>query len=230
MSTLEKRLEMLEQKLRIYQIVFFILVLPAGFLLITAFNKKKTAPDLIQAKEFQVVDDNGKVYASMKQHDNYCDFKIYNEGGTQIIRLTESSNGYGAVMTSSKNGTPAVNIMGVSGNVGGSVNVFNQYGKVIDEFGATTKGTGYLGIYSSNGNEMFKVTNTKENDGGWLGLYNAANKNMIVLSNTNDNDGVVSVYNRAGNRICVLGGNDSGDGVLNVLNNAGLNMNGVWPK
>jgi hypothetical protein len=230
MPTLEARLGNLERKLRFYQIGLTVIILTGVLLVITAFNKKTPVTDLIQAKEFQVVDDYGKVYASMKQHDGYCDFKIYNGQGTQIIRLTESSNGYGAVMTSDKSGTAAVNIMGVSGMEGGSINVFNKYGKTIDEIGVTNKNTGYLGLYNSNGNDLFKVTYTEENNGGWLGLYNATNKNMITLSNTNDNDGVISVYNRANNRVCVLGGDNSGNGVLNVLNSAGLNMNGVWPK
>ncbi len=230
MSTLENRLEKLERRLRFYQIGITAIILTGVLLVVTAFNKKNPVPDLVQAKEFQVVDDNGKVYASMKQHDGYCDFKIYNGQGSQIIRLTESTNGYGAVMTSDKYGTSAVNIMGVTGNEGGSINVFNKSGKIIDEIGVTNTSTGYLGVYNSSGSDLFKVTYTAENNGGWLGLYNANNKEMITLSNTNVNDGVVSVYNHSNNRICVLGGDVSGNGVLNVLNSAGLNMNGVWPK
>src|SRR5438045_9073347 len=102
MSILENMFSKLERKVRIYQLSFLSIFLVSGFFIVSGFNRKYKAPDVLQAKEFQVVDDNGRVYASLKQHDQYCDFKLYNSQGYQIIRLTEITNAYGAMITFDK--------------------------------------------------------------------------------------------------------------------------------
>ena len=85
MSTIETRLLKLERKLRFYQLGITVILIGAGFFVVTAFNNRNAAPDLIQAKEFQVVDANGKVLISLKKDNSAGNIKMYTQTGSNIV-------------------------------------------------------------------------------------------------------------------------------------------------
>jgi hypothetical protein len=204
MLTLEKRLEKLEKKLRIYQFAFMAIILAGGFLVITAFNKKVPVPDLIQAKEFQVVDDQGKTFISLKKDYDAGSIKVYNTEGTALIDLY-STAGTGAILTKT------------------------QTGKFACYIGAYNTGAAYIKIYNINEKAVDEIGSTS-NDYGYVGVNNTNEDNILSITTTSYGDGIVSVYNRYKNRICVLGPDNYGNGLLNILNSSGQNMNGIWPK
>lgn len=204
MSNLEQRLEKLEKKLRIYQFAFIAIILVSGFFIVSAFNKKAPVPDLIQAKEFQVVDDQGNTFVSLKKDYDAGTILVYNSSGIPLIDMY-STAGTGAVLTKTQNGKYAC-YMGAYNTGAGQIKVYNIDEKAADEIGSTTNNYGYVGVNNTN------------------------QDNILSITTTSNGDGIVSVYNRYKNRICVLGPDDYGNGVLNVLNSSGQNMNGVWPK
>jgi hypothetical protein len=206
MSTLESRFAKLERKVRIYQLSFLSIILLTGFFMISGFNNKYKAPDVLQAREFQVVDENGKVYASLKQHDQYCDFKLYNSLGYQIIRLTESTNGYGAIITFDKTENLACKMTGTTGGLGGSITAYN-----------------------SKGNEVASMTNTTSGAGS-VSVNNPGGDIVGQMSASLTEQGNISLYNKSKVRTCILGSDADGNGTLNVFNRLGQNQNGVWPK
>lgn len=252
MSTLEKRLEKMEKQLRFYRWMFTFLFISAGFLVFTAFNSKQTVPALLKAKEFQVVDDYGRVLVSMKKDYDAGNIRINNTKGGNIINMLKSDAGTGTILTKTENGTFAVRLVGYDDGKGGKVEVYSQQGKVVTTLGSTDRSTGYIGVKNSNDKDMFEVTYGDTYYGGWAGVFdysgnnvarmnagekggqlrvfNSDSKEMVVLGITSGGDGVVSVYNNLNNRICVLGPDASSNGLLNVLNKYGSNMNGVWPK
>ncbi|MBS1931762.1 MAG: hypothetical protein JST72_11790 [Bacteroidetes bacterium] len=207
MSNLEQRMEKLEKKLRLYQIAFISILLAGGFLVVSGFNKKNQVPDLIQAKAFQVVDDQGRALVSLKKdnNNNAGNIRLYDQNGTTLLDIYQNDAGAGALLLKSKNSKNTCYI-GSYNNGSGQIKVYNSNEKAVDEIGSTTSDNGYFGVNNFEGNNILSVTSSK----------NA--------------DGIVSVFNRNKNRICVLGPDDNGNGVLNVLNSSGQNMNGVWPK
>ncbi|MCC7401181.1 MAG: hypothetical protein IT214_06820 [Chitinophagaceae bacterium] len=205
MSTLEQRMGKLEKKLRFYQISIITILLAGGFFIVSGFNKKNQVPDLIQAKGFQVVDDQGRALISLKSYDNAGNIRLYDQNGTALVEIYQNDTGSGSMLTKSKSSKYSCYI-GSYNNEAGQIKVYNSNQKDVDEIGSTLSEYGYLGV------------------------NNASENNILSVSSTSNGDGVVSVYNRYKNRICILGPDDSGNGLLNVMNNSGQNMNGIWPK
>ncbi len=205
MSNLEKRMEKLEKKLRFYQIAFVSILLAGGFMIMTGFNKKNQVPDLIQAKGFQVVDDQGRALVSLKSDGTAGNVLLYDQSGTALVEMYRASSGTGALLTKSQDAKYACYI-GAYNNGAGQIKVYNSNQKAVDEIGSTTTEYGYFGVNNSDEN------------------------NILSITSTSNGDGIVSVFNRYKNRIGVLGPDDNGNGLLNILNSSGQNMNGVWPK
>jgi len=250
MSTIEQRLTKLERRLRLYQGVILVLLLSGIFLVITSFDSK--VADVISAKEFRVVDDNGKVYIAMKRDVDAGRIEVY-ANGSSIVQILKSDAGTGVVATRNKTGNLACRLGNFSTG-DGVVQAYNSNNIAVAELGSTDIGSGYIGVKNKAGtNYLFKVTYTNDNFGGWMGLYNNNNTNTIRLSTTDNgcgsmevynsaaysvvgisadknNDGALNIYNRSNNRICVLAGDDNGNGVLNVYDTYGGNLNGVWHK
>jgi hypothetical protein len=205
MSTLEQRMQKLEKKLRLYQLAFIAILLAGGFLVISGFNKKNQVPDLIQAKGFQVVDDQGRALVSLKSYDNAGNIRIYDQNGTTLLEAYQNDAGVGSIITKSRDSKYACYV-GSYNNGAGQIKIYNSNGKGVDEIGSTVSDYGYFGV------------------------NNAAENTILSVSSTANGDGVVSVFNRYKNRIAILGPDDYGNGVLNIMNSSGQNMNGVWPK
>lgn len=205
MTTLEQRMEKLEKRLRFYQIAFIAILLAGGFFIVSGFNKKSQVPDLIQAKGFQVVDDQGRALVSLKNGGTAGEIAIYDQAGTKLLNFYRTSSGTGGIITKSQNNRFACYI-GAYTNGSGQIKVYNTQEKAVDEIGSTTSDNGYFGVMNNKETEILSITSTA------------------------NSDGIVSVYNRFKNRIAVLGPDDNGNGVLNVLNSSGQNMNGLWPK
>jgi hypothetical protein len=205
MSTLEQRMTKLEKKLRIYQIACISILLAGGFLVVSGFNKKNQVPDLIQAKGFQVVDDQGRALVSLKSTANAGNISLYDPNGTTLVQIYQNDAGAGAILTQTKYSKYAC-YMGSYNNGAGQIKVYNSNEKAVDEIGSTVSDYGYFGV------------------------NNAAENTILSVSSTANGDGVVSVFNRYKNRIGILGPDDYGNGLLNIMNSSGQNMNGVWPK
>ena len=70
MNSIEQRLQALEKANRKYRQIIFSVCIVAATLAFMAFNKKFQVPDLLQAKTFEVVNNDGKVMARMEALKN----------------------------------------------------------------------------------------------------------------------------------------------------------------
>jgi hypothetical protein len=206
MLTIEKRLAGLERKVRAYQLSLLTIVLIATLATVLAYNKKTPVADVVQAKEFQVVDDRGNVLVRLKKDGSAGDLTVLNTKGTELVQLTSSTAGSGAVIGYGKEGNLIYRFIGDDGG-GGAMDVYNSNGKVAGAMGATDVNSGYLLINNGEGNKLIHMTYGNSSKGG-----------------------VLNIYNRNNSRICTLGSDPDNNGVLNVYNSQGQNMNGVWPK
>ncbi|HYC40746.1 MAG TPA: hypothetical protein VEB63_09675 [Chitinophagaceae bacterium] len=205
MSLVEQRLQRLEKRLRVYQYGFLVIILLGGFFMVTAF-KKPGAADIIKAKEFQVVDDYGRVLMSLREDSDAGQLDMYNSSGTRLLTFTTSDGGAGTIIGRDASGKKIYRMINVKGG-GGSMCVYNTNEAIASEISITDRNTGYMEINNTNGNNM-----------------------LVCTYGTNSSSGIFSVYNDINTRICVLGSDATGNGVLNVLNRSGGGMNGVWPK
>lgn len=153
MTHIETRLAKLEKKLRIYQLTFFAVIMIIGFFILTSFNKTPVVYDLLQAREFQVVDAGNNVLISLKKdttgggHVN-----IYDKSGNNVLYMHSGYRGGRIVLTdfSGKSGMVAA----VTEEGHGVLNVYNKTDQRICAVGGDANGNGVLNIYNSAGEKM----------------------------------------------------------------------------
>lgn len=205
-NRIEQRLNKLESNVRLYKQIIFGLVGVVAFVVFMSFNQKSVLEDVVKAKEFQVVDEYGRVYMSLKKDAGAGQMDLFNSSGTKVLSLTTSDGGAGTVIGRDANGKKIYRLINVKGG-GGSVGVYNSNETMVDELTITDRNTGYLEVNNADGNKM-----------------------LVCTYGSGSSSGIFSVYNSQNNRICVLGSDANSNGVLNVYDRAGGKLNGVWPK
>ena len=219
----EQRLVTLEKKLHIYRLSFVgFLIVIAGFM-IMSFTGRKPVPDLVQAKAFQVVNDDGKVLMEMSKEDGNGQLSTYSATGSRLVSLFTSDGGAGGINTFGKDGKVLFKVTNTSEG-GGYLALFNGGGTEIGEMGVTNNESGYLRLNDRNANKMIWLTYTQDG-GGYLSLSKDG-KETIRLS-TPMAGGRLGIYNGAGTRIGYMGAQENGDGNITVWNSAGTKSGGV---
>ena len=226
MSTIENRLAKLERKLRFYQLGVTVILIGAVFFIVTAFNNKNAAPDLIQAKEFQVVDANGKVLISLKKDYKAGNIKMYSETGSNIIDMRNSDGGTGIIITKNKSGNMACRLTSYKDDAGnddgsGKIEVYNKDGKLVSEVGSLNNGSGYFAVKNSLGTKVSEMSST-ESSGGWIGVYNNNGYEVGQMSTTTGNTGFLGLYNETGKDMFkVTYTTGLAEGSLSIYNSSG---------
>ena len=85
MNTIEMRLQKLEVTNRRYKTIVIVML---GAVLVTtfmAFRSPIAVPDVLQAKKFEVVDDNGNVLVRVSQDAGNGLLKTYNKDGKKLV-------------------------------------------------------------------------------------------------------------------------------------------------
>ena len=219
METIETRLKKLEKNNRLYRF-FFITITTFGIIYFFTFGRQP-APDVITAKSFQVVDNDGKVLAQLGNDYSAGTLKLYDNNGNKIVNLIKNTEGAGAILLYDSRGQFTWSASSTTGG-GGWMGIYNSDGNEVFSSGCTKKNTGYLFVNNQKGDYMFRVTYTEGVEGGWLGLYNGDGKNTILsMSPTSNNDGVINFYNRSNTRIVSVGGTPTGDGAVSTWNGSG---------
>src|SRR5882724_4416810 len=96
MNTIEIRLQKLETANRRYKtIVILMMAVFATFFM--AFRSNKKAADLIQAKAFEVVDDNGNVLVRLTQDAGNGIMRTFRSNGKKLLNLTYTTNNEGYI-------------------------------------------------------------------------------------------------------------------------------------
>ena len=160
MSTTEDRIESLENQLRLQQdqvriqqtqvrrqrrwnIALGAVVVVGGLMAATGV---RSVPDVIQAKKFEVVNDEGKVIVSLQNLqgggvDNGM-IETRNSTGGVLAKISAGPDG-GIVETQNGKGGTLVQL-GATTNGNGLVQTQNGKGQTLVELGATTDGNGVV--------------------------------------------------------------------------------------
>ncbi len=129
--------------------------------------------DVVRARRFEVINDNGRVAAELDHLMNF---------GRLAIRDDQGELGVWAATRSGQ---------------GGAVFTLNRGEKLV-ELSSTIDGEGVVTSYNSRtrGRLVDLIPNTQ--GGGALVTYDERGARLVTLSVTNEGEGVVATYNRAG--------------------------------
>ncbi len=222
MNQIEQRMAKLEKSLRAYQLFFGTSVVILIAVALMSSGKKAEIPDLVKAKAFQVVDDNGNVLLLLNKEKGNGQLATYSTGGQKLVRLFTSDGGAGAINTFDANGNLNFKVTRTSEG-GGYMALYNSDVKEVMEIGVTKSSAGYLQINDHNGKKMVWLTRTAQG-GGYLALVNDEKISMEL--STPNVGGRFSIYNNADTRIGYFGAQDDKSCNLSVYNSSGSRIGG----
>ena len=195
-TTIEARLAKMERSLRFYRSIFLISSVLIAFLIISSFKDKQSAPDRVQAKAFEVVDDYGNVLAKLAAYKNAGTMVIYTDRGKSLVNILKNVDGNGAVVG------------------------FNSAEQIAYRLTGTSSGGGTMELNNATGKEVVYAGPTTSN-GGLITIYNASGNQIVTTGQTAEQNGVINIYNRNNNRINAMGGDADNNGVFNGWDNGG---------
>ena len=246
MLTIEMRIQKLEATNRRYKTILIVMV--ASFATVfMAFRNPTTAPDVIQAKRFEVVNDNGNVLISLSQDDGKGIIKTYNTAGKKLVNITYTTKGEGYIGLEDGIGQETIRFSSSNEGGGGYIGIFNPSGKRTMTLCNDNSG-GNIYVGNSNGDTRGLIQ-CNASAGGYLSLYNSSGYSAIKLSQTSSGNGDfyvnnyngdervrISVSSSAGNfqiknnnktMIVELGGTNGENGTINTYNTSGTFVQGI---
>jgi hypothetical protein len=222
-NSLEQRVAQLEKNNRFYRICTAGSLLVVAGLVFMSFNNRHTAPDLIEAKAFHVVDENGKVIVEINKDDGNGQLTTFTPAGKKLVSLFTSDGGGGGINTFDKNGKVIFKVTRTTEG-GGYLALFNGGLQEIAELGVTDNESGYFKLNDRNGKKQVWMTYT-QNGGGYLSL--SKNDLEMVRASASEAGGRISIYNNANSRVAFMGTQDSKDGNVTIWNGTGTRTGGV---
>ena len=247
MNTIEMRLQKLEVTNRRYKTIVIVML---GAVLVTtfmAFRSPIAVPDVLQAKKFEVVDDNGNVLVRVSQDAGNGLIKTYNKDGKKLVNITYTTKGEGFLALEDGNSQETVRLTTSSEGGGGYIGIYNSLGKRTMTLANEASG-GNLYINNSDGNNR-AVLQANSAAGGYMALFNSSGYNAVKLTQTASGNGDIylnnyngderlrlSVSGSAGNLqlrnnnktlIVELGGTNGENGVINTYNSSGSFVQGI---
>ncbi len=184
--TIEERVERLERQNRHLRLGFVGVVLVAATIF-TGAAQRETVPDVVKAKAFHLVTDDGKTLVKIEDTKG-LGFGIggtvttYAGNGTELVKLTTTTGGAGMVTTLDGKGQKLASLRATGGGQGavvtysskgqklvelgatsrgGAVTTFNGQGKDLIRLGVTTDGTGLVGVFDPSGRNRRGVLATR---------------------------------------------------------------------
>jgi len=215
MQDFEKRLLKLEASNLLYKKILIAIAASSVFLFM-AFRKNITAPDVIQAKRFEVVDDNGIVLVRVSQDNGHGLIKTYNTAGFKLLNLTYTTKNEGYIGVENGAGQEFVKMSSSSDVGGGYIGLFNPAGKrIITICNENYGGSFYLSDKDGNSRAIIQ-NNTMA--GGYMSLYNSSGNSAVKLTQTSSGNGDIYVNNYNGDEKIRLSVSTAG-GNLQIRNN-----------
>lgn len=223
MNQIELRLIRLEKSLKYYRFFFGTTIISLIAFILMSSGQKQVVPDLIKAKAFQVVDDEGNVLLLLNKEKGNGQVSTYSGTGQKLVRLFTSEGGAGAINTFDANGKLNFKVTKITEG-GGYMALYNSEENEVMEAGSIIGNAGYLQINDHRGKKMAWITEVT-NGGGSLSLYN---KDLgSIFLEAQDAGGRVSIYNKGNTRIGYFGTQDNQDGNLSVYDSYAKRMGGV---
>lgn len=222
MTALEQRVIKLEKSLQAYRIFFgSMLCILVAFTLISS-GKKDDVPDVVKAKAFQVVDDQGNVLVLMNREMNSGQLSTFSSTGQKLVRLFTSESNAGAINTFDPAGNLNFKITNTATG-GGYLAIYNPALKEVVELGVLRTSEGYMQVNDDKGNKLAKLTATTEGGGHFALTKNG--KELLTMSAASPG-GRISIFDNTEFRIGYFGAQNDLSCNLSVYNNNKVRIGG----
>ena len=184
MNRTEQRLEALEQQVRgqrRWNRALGAVIVVGGLL---AATSSPSVPEVVQAKKFEVVNDQGKVIVRMNavKHD-----------GEQ----------YGFITTRGRNGQSLVEI-GATVKGEGQVKTQNGRGGTLVTLAANAEGNGFIKTQNGEGGTMVAIAATVGGE-GVIKTQNGNGQTLVQLGTTVEGEGMIKTQNGKGGTLVKIG-------------------------
>ncbi len=166
------RLRKLEKSQARYRIAFLGTATLAAALCLTG-AKRHAVDDLVQAKSFEVVDDDAKVLARLSSAAGKGELRTYKADGTPLVNISSSIDTSGRVDVFNANGKPMITLSSVSTGAG-SILVNNSLGGLSIQLAANTLNHGGLWVYNADGKRIAVISSSASSGDGLAEVYDAS--------------------------------------------------------
>jgi hypothetical protein len=248
MNTIEMRLQKLEAANRRYKKIL-LLMMAAFATVFMAFRSNRSVPDVIQAKKFEVVDDNDNVLVRLSQKDNNGAMRTYRSNGNILLNFSYSTKNAGYVGMEDGNGQELIRFgnttaeSGGGGNIslfnpsgkktlamynsysGGNIHINNSEGNIRADMLSVSEAGGAIALYNSSGNKALKFTQTTEGNGD---IYvNKSDGDVRLRLSVSPSAGNLELFNDSKTKVVILGATDSENGTVRAFNSNGDFIQGI---
>jgi hypothetical protein len=226
-NNLENRVTSLEKSLRFYQMLLGGVVIITLAFVFSSFNNRQSVPEKIVAKAFEVVNDDGKVLASISSYNGNGAVTTYDKNGNYLVDVVSNTSGFGNINIYDGKGKPTLQLYNVKGG-GGALAIKNKDGKDAVMLSLMTSGSGHLSLNSSSGSSLIWMGETTEKNSD-IKMYNNSGRQVVRMASTNVSDGSIETFNNSGTRMVYLTTDVNGDGSVTTFNSSG-SRNGRVPQ
>jgi len=216
---MEQRIEKLERQCRWYRNLFILAGL--AVVALVTWGATKPVPEVIQARKFEVVNEEGREVVVIDSWKLGGWITIYPDKGAYLpsISLGHTDDGGGLLEVYNKNGGRGVQMQGMSefGGGGGLV-IVNTTGKPVISAVAYTNGNGTFAVSNKNGTPIFSVI-VDPSGGGMLGVNDKHGEPAFMVL-TKPNGGILEISNKDNKRVFIAGAHTDGGG-MEISNKTG---------
>jgi len=220
MHPLEKRVEMLEQRVNRYRnLTLFLGLCLAALVFMGATDDDVQESGLIKARGIELVGDEGNVAVELASIDGHGYLtvysregkglihagaeetsgdgvlEVYSKEGENLIYAGTDKSGHGLLNVNSKEGQELI-LAGADTSGDGAFTVLSKEGKMLIDAGADGAGNGLLRVNSKEGQKLIHAGAAVS--GAWVELYNKAGEGIVQLYADDYGNGVVGAFDRKG--------------------------------
>ena len=200
--TVEERLDRLERQNRWLKAGLASLLVAAVATGLLVFAPQDTIPDLVEARAFHVVDENGAVLVKLEDSFGFSlglggTITTLSNEGQKLVMLTATMDGEGMVRTLNGKGQELV-VLGTTVDGTGAVAIMNSKGQELVRLGATEGGTGAVTTMNGEGQELVTLGATVY--GGAVRTLNGKGQELVKLGVLESGKGAVSAFDPSGMR------------------------------
>ncbi len=180
MKDLETRVAQLEKSNRRYRTVLVAIAACVAALALFGFGQDPV-PELLKAKEFQVIGADGKVLATVGSLEGMGAVSTYNSSGNLLVDVVPSQSGAGGIVVYDGKGNKNMVVTDVTGG-GGSLVVNNGEFNPVLKLGRNTNQAGSVTVSNKAGAAIGLFTGDTE-EGGVVITNSASGSQTARLPN-----------------------------------------------
>ncbi|MCB9838403.1 MAG: hypothetical protein H6813_03610 [Phycisphaeraceae bacterium] len=185
------RLEKSNLRMMIFAVLASVL---AALSLFMQFQRSAGVPDVVRAKAFHVVSDEGVPVAKIESTFGLGSIDGHQFGTLQLLDDDSKSK-----------------IQMMADDSGSNIEVFNSKSYRIVSLGSTNMETGFIGVASSTGGKLVELSSTYDAE-GTISIYNKSNKELVRIGASKNGSGYMTVQNKDEQPRIMMGCSDFDDG------------------